>query len=127
VFLSNVAEGLYKDLKEYGDTETFKKVAQTRILNYKKDFKEKIGKTKGLQEGITFTKEKNKTLNLFVPDLSNEQKETAKRLADSIFVPVEVNKAAEDTKDENMILFKLSKMYLGNILEFWKDTKDAAQ
>jgi len=79
------------------------------------------------KELLSLKKKKNKTLNLFVPDLSNEQKETAKRLADSIFVPVEVNKAAEDTKDENMILFKLSKMYLGNILEFWKDTKDAAQ
>jgi len=129
IFLSNFAEQLYKEMQEYGDTESFKKVAQAKIINYKKDFKEKNGKVKGLQEGVTFIKEKNKYLNQYVPDVSNEQKENAKRLADSIFVPVEVtgNKANEDAREENMILFKLSKMYLGNILEFWKDTKDSSQ
>jgi len=129
IFLSNFAEQLYKEMQEYGDTESFKKVAQAKIINYKKDFKEKNAKIKGLQEGITFTKEKNKYLNQYVPDVSNEQKENAKRLADSIFVPVEVtgNKATDDNREENVILFKLSKMYLGNILEFWKDTKDSSQ
>jgi len=104
-----------------------KKVAQTRIINYKKDFKEKLAKQKQLPtEGLRFSKEKSRHLNMFVPDFEKTMNVPNK---DAIFLNIEVQKDSEEWKEnpEYEILAKFQKLRQGNILEFWQDTKDLNQ
>mmetsp|Transcript_35554 Transcript_35554/g.32039 ORF Transcript_35554/g.32039 Transcript_35554/m.32039 type:complete len:136 (+) Transcript_35554:725-1132(+) len=85
MFKSEFAKKLYKDMQELGDTETFKKAAHTRILNFKKDFKENMSRKNGLHENLAFTKEKYRHLNAYIPDNSAEQKELVKKLGNTVF------------------------------------------
>jgi len=125
-FMYPFAESLYKDMKAFGDPEGFKKIAQTRIMNYKKEFKEKLAKQKQLPlEGLRFSKEKTRGLNMFLPDF---EKTLAVPNKEAIFNSKEAQRESEDWKEnpDYEILAKFQKIHEGNILEFWQDTKEIA-
>jgi len=126
-FISPFAESLYKDMKAFGDPEAFKKIAQARIMNYKKEFKEKLAKQKQLPvEGLKFSKESTRHLNMFVPDFEKTLPVPNK---ENIFVMNDIHRDSEEWREnpEYEILTKFQKMKQGNLMEFWKETKDLDQ
>jgi len=128
-FISPFAETLYKDMKAFGDPEAFKKIAQARIVNYKKEFKEKLAKQKQLQqEGLKFSKENLRHLNMFLPDY---EKSLPIQNKEAIFASSEMLKDLSQEDRENNpeieILEKYQKIWAGNILELWKESKDVSQ
>ena len=126
-FLSPFAKSLYEDMLAFGDAEAFKKMAQAKIMLYKKDFKDKLAKQKqNPTEGLKFNKEKSRHLNMFLPDF---ERVASIQNKDAVFVTNEVQRDSEEWKSnpENEILAKFQKILHGNILEFWQDTKDLNQ
>jgi hypothetical protein len=125
-FISPFAESLYKDMKAFGDPEAFKKIAHARIMNYKKEFKEKLSKQKGIPaEGMRFSKEKSRNMNMFLPDF---EKASAVANKESVFNKKEVPRDPDEKENpEQEVLAKFQKIRHGNILEFWQEAKDLIQ
>ena len=128
IFISNIAEEIYKDLKEFGDTDAFKKIAYGKFRQFKKDFRDKIHKYKTFPpENIKFTKNKTKENNLYFPNF-----ELASSIIDkeSIFNGVnDFTKTNDDLKESNQneMWHKMNKILTGNMINFWNKTKDNNQ
>jgi len=125
IFLSQFAQNLYKEMKASTDLEAFKKNAQIKIMNYKRDYRDKIAKMKPLPtDGLRFNKEKTRYLNMLMPDF--EKMSSPPHNKDLVFM---VGEVARDTNEwmenpEFAILGKFQKVKTGNIFAFWQDTKD---
>ena len=125
VFLSQFAQNLHKEMKAATDLEAFKKNAEMKIMNYKRDYRDKIAKMKPLPtDGLRFNKEKTRYLNMLMPDF--EKVAAPPQNKDLVFM---VGEVAKDTNEwmenpEFAILGKFSKIKTGNIFAFWQDTKD---
>jgi len=127
IFISPFAETLYKDMKAFGDPEAFKKIAQARIMNYKKEFKEKLAKQKQVpQEGLKFSKENLRHLNMFLPDYEKSMPVQNKEaiFANSEVISRDLSQEDRENNPEIDILSRYQKIWAGNILELWKESKD---
>jgi len=125
VFLSQFAKNLYREMKNATDLEVFKKNAQIKIANYKRDYRDKISKMKPLPtDSLRFNKEKTRYLNMFMPDFDKVAAPPHNK--DAVFM---VGEVARDTDEwienpEFAILGKFQKIRAGNMFSFWQDTKD---
>lgn len=127
-FKSEKAKEIYIEKKQYGDTETFRRESIKRIKNVKKDFHDYVVANRAsITEPIKFVKEKkSKKYNLFMADFEQVAgvSEMEKEL---IFASKDAMRNMEDPRDHpaNEGLGKLSKIIDGNILLFWKYSKES--
>ena len=128
IFISNIAEEIDKDLKEFGDTDAFKKIAYGKFRQFKKDFKDKINKHKIFPpEIIKFTRNKINENNLYLPNFDLVPSGVDK---ESIFIGInDYFKSSDDLKESIEVerWQKMNKILKGNMINFWNNTKDSNQ
>lgn len=121
------AKDLYLEKKQFGDTEVFQREALKKIKSCRNAFYEKITNNRAaLFETVKFIKDKKtRKFNIFLPDF--DRAETVKgEERDLIFASHEQMKYYDDTHNAPELegLNKINRILEGNILLFWKHSKE---